>query len=257
MGRLGEILLLTRSPDADVGPAPHFGEIIRNTGDLGFRREFRDSVRYHPSALTGKDIPLHPKSSNQIGHFLTAVDIGFSVETIKRSAHIRPALFPVAKAAETKAIRAIVGHEKLPDGGFSTEKQIEAATSDDVENFLKDRLDEINISASGTGNSYQDLYLSRVGYVFGQRVASNYFASNQEAAEWLKLVLTQADLSKIGPKHKFYKDVQWIQKLLQQFKKTQGKPGTVVPDKSNLPSDSRMGRLEQDERLLHEDRRLG
>lgn len=142
-----------------------------------------------------------PKSDNsQLGHFLTAVDIGgYGIRKIGTTG-----LF-----VGPHAVAAMIGHEKA-----QTEKA--AATSTyawwnaswaDVRDFtlasdtLGDGLDgrEINIKGAqkilgsiSIGNEEigahrQDLVASLVGYNFGTLVETGRFKSREQAAGWIRL----------------------------------------------------------------------
>ncbi len=252
-GRFRTILNLTSS--SSITPVHFNAHTIRGTGDSGFRREFRDSVEFHPD-VNGADIPLHRSSSNQIGHFLTAAHMGFQVagwrRTIEADRQFRrdhPILWalsrsggghgggdPMASLYANISInfRAAIGHELVPDsagsgsGGGAT-GAIAAASAADVANFENDRLDRIAINSSQAGNSYQDLYLTRVGFLFGQRVEEGFFANEAEAAEWLELMLVSPTLAYVPSTHKFYQDAQRVDALLQQFATTQPAPQAGPP----------------------------
>jgi hypothetical protein len=222
-------------------PSPHFNATLvgigtgrpgvpNATGDLGFRREFRDS-------LVG-----HRGSSNQIGHFLTAVDIGIQadirqgyVEADERFTREHPYLAAISRAMargqssstywaiERDAfLRAAVGHELVPDdapgslGG--TVSAVRAASSADVENFLSGHLDRIRINPQQAGNSYQDLALTWTGYRFGVKLRRGAFASNAEAARWLTIMLTPYDLSTVSASDPFYADAQELAVILGQVR---------------------------------------
>ena len=168
--RLETILDLTQTHRPDsfwntlIPNLLHFGPAITGTGDVGFRPELRDSH-------------LHPGSSNQIGHFLTGVDAGL---------HIFQMQFSLAPTSSGSALisRAIVGHELIPDTRHSIPRAVWAPSAGDVTNFLNDRLDLININPSQSGNSYQDLLLTRIGYGFAINMANGRFRTQPEAARW-------------------------------------------------------------------------
>ncbi len=121
----------------------------------------------------------------------------------------------------------MIGHELIADRSFSgwgltsTLAAPVLATSTDVENFLKGRLDAIQIDDTQRGNSYQDLLLTWIGYRFGERMANNQFASREESARWLTVMLTEYDLGAVKKTDPFYKDAQELKQFLDQFKKVQ------------------------------------
>lgn len=69
-----------------------------STGDRGFRRQLQDSIRFLPDA-SGKDVPMHRSSSDQIGHFLTAADMGYYA-TLHENEH-KPELVSLEKEIAT------------------------------------------------------------------------------------------------------------------------------------------------------------
>jgi RHS repeat-associated protein len=160
--RLTKVLKATSN-----GPA-HFGGPIEGWSSQGFRPLLDDR-------------PLHVASSNQVGHFLTAVHLGFDSDFVKRpdpkilglfaglqspgNADMPPPVpgiqsfadllgAPKSMSAEEVAIRIVVGHEKKADleGGSAlsevenTTAQFNAATSADVDAFKR------AVAALGTGD---------------------------------------------------------------------------------------------------------
>ncbi|HEX7312612.1 MAG TPA: SpvB/TcaC N-terminal domain-containing protein [Pyrinomonadaceae bacterium] len=222
------------------------------TGDSGFRRELRDSIQYQKNSQ-GQDVALHRLSSNQIGHFLTAAHIGYAVQestnylaaqqqqkAAYRKEHpylsgIKDLLMgnPTAKLeaqyefSNFQYQKAMIGHELIADGAYSGNAVVSLiatpfkASGADVSNFLAGRLDLIKLDDTQSGNSYQDLLLTWVGYKFGQEMSDGKFSSKEEAARWLGLMLTDQDLSKVQSSDPFYEDAQQMQKMLQQFQQTQ------------------------------------
>jgi RHS repeat-associated protein len=216
-------------------------------GDRGFRAELRDSVQY------GTAKTMHPLSSDQIGHFLTAADIGYTTQENRNwiqkniqehadyaKAHpylsvVRDMLTNNAdvdtrlklEMMNTQYERAMVGHELIADGTWAGGKAASTlaaplvATDEDVANFKNGRLDLIKIDDSKNGNSYQDLLLSWVGYKFGVDMANGRFASRAEAARWLEMMLTDVDLKSVPASDPFYKDAQQMAGMLQQFREIQ------------------------------------
>ena len=258
--RFVSILGLTGS--RDPGPSPHFDQYtIREigtaasatgTGDSGFRRELRDSIQYHRDAA-GHDIPMHRLSSDQIGHFLTAAHIGFSITNDEnyeanrqrqaaqyRAEHPYLSFIGDLLTANTDSNtqltyaflhfqyqKAMIGHEQIADRAFSgwgITSTISApfmASPEDVQHFFDRRLDLIQVNDSQNGNSYQDLLMTWIGYRFGQNMANGVYSSRAEAARWLEMMLTDRDLSTVPATDPFYRDAQQVQGLLQQFRQIQ------------------------------------
>ena len=221
-------------------------------GDTGFRRELRDSIKYHRDALNN-DVPLHRLSSDQIGHFLSASSFGFSLTEREnyiarqrqlaaeyREQHpylsiVRDLVDPTTDMAVQYAFeaeqyrKAMIGHEQIADrafSGFGITSTIAApvmASPEDVQNFLSGRLDRIRIDDTQRGNSYQDLLLTWVGYKFGQNVANGVFRTREDAARWLEMMLTEQDLNAVQSSDPFYADARQMQGMLQQFREIQAR----------------------------------
>ncbi len=204
--------------------------------DFGFRRELRDSIQYQRDAQ-GHDVPLHPSSSNQIGHFLTAAHIGFFIADYEAyfaqrdrdlQAHWYSRLVMPSETDDRRmmyeslghaALTAAVGHELSPGDGVAS--ALMAASAADVANFERDRLDLIQINDNQPGNSYQDLLLTWVGYRFGRHVADGAFPSRQEAARWLTLMLTDSNLGAVATNDRFAADARDMERMLAQFRAIQ------------------------------------
>jgi len=194
----------------DTLPRSH----TKNVGDFGFRPELRDSVFY------GSSLPMNTHSSDQIGHFLTAVDMGLTIQ--KNKNEIEKILrfksehwFLSAMTAETDnqrmaalglintgLLRAMIGHEQIHDitsvgsflgNGFplSDVGAVLSPSPKEIDNFLNGKLELIKIGKDvESGNSYQDLLLTWVGYSFGVHMANYQFADKGQAALWLEYMIT-------------------------------------------------------------------
>ncbi len=144
-------------------------------GFSGFKKEFHDPW---------------PSSSNQVGHFLTAVRLAMdsSVSNNIISIAILDAWFD-----NDRALRLIIGHEKKADPspldmsvGFR--EQYKSTTKADIENFKKGDLKKIKVG-KGKGNSMADLELSHKGWLLGRMVAEGKMKTRQEIAKWILRVL--------------------------------------------------------------------
>ncbi len=169
--------------------------------DCGFAVEFRDSGFY---GLWGKD----PQDSNQVGHFLTAVNMTYYWELVHKSnAH------PDSMAAHSRwALYPIIGHEQMSDDPpYNVAIQPSKPTTWDF--ILWDQAVEFdskgqyqwrddalwailnfpaNIPMGGVdrrrvGNSLQDLRLSLKGYRFAHWVWDNPTTHPAQAGRWLSL----------------------------------------------------------------------
>jgi hypothetical protein len=144
-------------------------------GFSGFKKEFQDPW---------------PSSSNQVGHFLTAVRLAMdsSVTNDLILIAILDAWFD-----DERALRLIIGHEKRADPGaldmsVGFREQYKSTTKADIENFKKGDLSKIKVG-KGKGNSMADLALSYKGWLLGRMVAEGKMKSKQEVSNWILRVL--------------------------------------------------------------------
>ena len=183
-GRLRTILFLTKHPViSGLQTGIEFG-------DTGFREEYRDSN-------------LWPSSSNQVGHFLTAVRLGFDPSFLDSPLN-RYILSAGDEDVDTMALRLIVGHEKVADPGifgafmslipfpgqWGFEEQYHSATDEDIENFRSGLLSNIAVG-SGQGNSMQDLRLSYKGWKLGGMIVRGEMTSREDVAAWIRRELME------------------------------------------------------------------
>ena len=191
---LEAILLETESvPEVPV----HFGGLAATRGDRGFAREFQDDYLYRE--LWGCRTP----QSQQLGHFLTAVGMGYKAAT-----------HPEDEVMRGARLILIVGHEMYRDAkgsagmGPSTVRQLlEGLRGDGVACFEE----AVRLDAAGQyeardaqlyaifdparhgaprdrlGNSMEDLRLSVRGWRLGHIVASGGLGTNRDLANWLAL----------------------------------------------------------------------
>jgi RHS repeat-associated protein len=173
-----------RGIDAAAGGVTrtHFRGLGGLKGDAGFRTEFGDDHLY--GTLWGQEQP----ASQQVGHFLTAVDMGYD----------GPEIWKVG----------IVGHEQVSDKKFTalaeefirpTRADIAAfeaavgfdAFGDDTrrDTMLQSILDPARWGSLDTrvGNSMEDLRLSVRGWRLGNMVASSDIKTNKDFANWIAL----------------------------------------------------------------------
>jgi hypothetical protein len=174
------------APTAVEALARMFVDDRIHIGLTGFREEYEDPW---------------PSSSDQVGHFLTAVRLSFDARFLRFPA------FPLLLGSwgdHDIPLRLTIGHEKKPDPPDITKihlgtalrvlrhfrAQYQAATSEDVANFRKGKLDAIQLGG-GLGNSIEDLRLSRKGWEFGELMRRNHFQSNAEVSEWIRSELAR------------------------------------------------------------------
>jgi hypothetical protein len=122
--------ILAASSDGSNNGVTHFAGIYAGCKDLGFRTEFKD--------------PWPGLSDNQVGHFTTAVDMGF--RPLQTFAALpwwaRAAVFLgtsgdfQAYAPEDICIRLIIGHEQVADNApDALKKQAKSADESEVALF--------------------------------------------------------------------------------------------------------------------------
>lgn len=144
-------------------------------GQTGFRKEFLDPWE---------------SSQNQVGHFLTAVRLGFDPDFASNFLFL--AILDAWGDADIP-LRLIIGHEKEPDPGIFNifegfKKQYKATTEEDIKNFKAGNLDKIKVG-TGKGNSMADLILSHKGWLLGRWIAKGQFKTKGEIADWIRHTL--------------------------------------------------------------------
>jgi hypothetical protein len=196
------VTILEASSDGSGGGVTHFANILSRCGDRGFRDEFRDG-------------------SNQVGHFLTAVDMGF--RPTKTGNYVRTVGLPeggyghqeFAHPAgtiwfswdEQVCVRLIIGHEQVADTDdpdnqwYSNIKAMFTADNDEVTAFFaalnRVALGNADLAATkaalapikvgtGKGNSIMDLHLSLYGYQLGRFIRHGRMVTRRAAATWLR-----------------------------------------------------------------------
>jgi hypothetical protein len=198
--RLGTIL--DASSDGRNGGVTHFSGIFAGVHDGGFQKAFKDPW---------------PSSDNQVGHFTTAVDMGF------RPARTFMLIPPPARKVrdwpgqtfvsveEWFCMALIVGHEQVADDAWVANPRAGlAADGDEVGTFYA-ALPSVRLNPSsdvslstqclkgirigtGRGNSIQDLNLSLYGFQFGKFIRKGDMTTRAAAAKWLR-----TDLGGVAP----------------------------------------------------------
>jgi hypothetical protein len=195
--------ILAASSDGTNNGVTHFAGIYQGCRDRGFRTDFKD--------------PWPGASDNQVGHFTTAVDMGFrpmqTFGALPWWARAVSRLFPRSIfvsdswnqqfTADDISIRAIIGHEQVADDAPNANHEaVNSATEHEVTlfqnalgtvtsalnqdpNTTRTALNGIRIG-SGRGNSMQDLLLSCFGYRFGQMIRSGTINDRPYAAKWIR-----------------------------------------------------------------------
>lgn len=185
--------ILAASADPGNGGVTHFSGIFSGVTDKGFRTAFQD--------------PFPGKSDNQVGHFMTAVDMGFRpgqtfalVPKFIRDSVTAGTPFP---PDETICVRLIVGHEQVADDADQAfVRQAASPSNREIVDFFRA---SIMVTAStnqplgptraalsrievgtGQGNSFQDLQLSCFGFRFGKMIREGTITTRRDAAQWIR-----------------------------------------------------------------------
>jgi hypothetical protein len=206
------LTILEASTDGSNGGVTHFAKIFAGCQDMGFRPAFKDPW---------------PSSRNQVGHFTTAVDMGFRpgrtylvIPSVMRKLILDSTSSPFLPVEERVCIALIIGHEQVADTHWKANYfATNTATRDDILKFLTavntvSRNPDWNVDKShtaligisigkGVGNSIQDLHLSVYGYKLGKLIRSGDMTSRDDAALWIRTdiggslsdVVTQSDTS--------------------------------------------------------------
>ena len=187
--------ILAASSDGTNNGVTHFAGIYTGCKDLGFRTEFKD--------------PWPGLSDNQVGHFTTAVDMGFRpLQTFALVPWWVSALMRIANPdstvdAEDVCERLIIGHEQVPDNApDALKKQAKSAEDSEIARFeqaLSTVTRDLNqnphasLSAlrgirvgTGQGNSMQDLQLSLFGFKLGKMIRAGTINNRSYAARWIR-----------------------------------------------------------------------
>ncbi len=188
-------------------PSPGFPAQFRVDfgGDEGFAEEFRDSKHY--SRWGG--------STNQPGHFLTAVALAYRGPGVLGNLLFWPHQDsePFLSSDDRIGLGLIVGHEKLSDQAanlyYTAQLQFYSASIQDIRVFLSALAADIRgdkqarddyfrqilgadyDEESRVGNSIEDLRLSAKGWSFGKWVAAYKGVSHVIAGAWLRNNLAQ------------------------------------------------------------------
>ncbi|HXF90851.1 MAG TPA: hypothetical protein VNJ29_02860 [Candidatus Nitrosotenuis sp.] len=167
----------------------HFANIPE--GDSGFNPAFQDSKQW-------------PSSGNQVGHFLTALDLSIWANDPSISQVARPFRYQFA-------LNAIIGHELIGDNvgtfpiiinsnqvltGFYYNLTTFGALnrwflSGEEANFQKiidmgPHVFGIKVTSFTSGNSIEDIRLSYQGWSAGEQISNGNISTLQDFAQWLK-----------------------------------------------------------------------
>jgi hypothetical protein len=189
------LTILEASSDQTNGGVTHFVKIFSGCQDRGFREAFQDP---------------HPSSRNQVGHFMTAVDMGYRpnqtytlVPSIIRSLWLNRTTQGFLPVEERVCMALIIGHEQVSDTAWAGNYfATQTATVDDVAKFFR-ALDTVRLSpdptvrnsrlaltgipiGTGVGNSIQDLHLSLYGYKMGKFIRTGDMTTRDAAALWIR-----------------------------------------------------------------------
>jgi len=176
-------------------PVTNFAEGSIPVGDTGFAREYQDGTIW-PALPDFENQPGQRGSDNQVGHFLTAVNL--SIQVHEKPWHLRWAFKNIY-------LSAIIGHELLGDdfGGDINKVVPVVALAQTLFGgpgpsgwyarrlFLSgddDKLRQLFEAGGkpGLGNSLEDLRLSYQGWVAGEKLVDGEFDTTKDFAEWLE-----------------------------------------------------------------------
>jgi RHS repeat-associated protein len=165
-------------------PKSRFEEVISATTSLPY---LNFNVMFDDSGFKGKyKDPWGEASNNQVGHFLTAANMGYNSEP--------------GSTEEKLFLTLIVGHEIVGDqkgfyaqfkAGNDNPEAIDLFLSGSDDNFQKIIDMGKDPWADRRGNSIEDLRLSYAGWTFGRLTRNNYFSSRTQQANWLKYMLAE------------------------------------------------------------------
>ncbi|MFN8380660.1 MAG: hypothetical protein U0V02_01900 [Anaerolineales bacterium] len=167
----------------------HFGGMLA-AGDSGFNPVFQDSGKW-------------PNSSNQVGHFLTAVDLSIWAN----DTNVSPINSNIRRQI---ALSAIIGHELIGDNvgtftpvvnaiqvftGFSynlvtfgaLNRWFLSGEENNLQKIMNMRPQILGttITPFTNGNSIEDLRLSHQGWVAGEQIENGEILNTQGFAQWI------------------------------------------------------------------------
>lgn len=168
---------------------------VTHANDRGFAHDVADGRKWYNPEATGFIPDVYhgriDQGSPQVGHFLTAVDIGRQpapLERILRTAALGHELTGDDQGAVKQMWLGFTHHLERALFG----KVIESAERGDrssahryVEQALPDLTDS-GQEIGRVGNSRQDLLNTSFGFAFGRMIRSGEFGSREEAANWLE-----------------------------------------------------------------------
>lgn len=167
---------------------------VVHANDRGFAPDVADGVKWYNPAATGFVYDVYhdrvDMGSPQVGHFLTAVDIGRQPswkETLLRPAAVGHELVGDDQGAVPQILAGLT-HSR--ERGLFAEAIAAAEAGDRALAHRCVSLALPDLSVSGNepgrvGNSKQDLLNTSYGIAFGRKVRRGDFASPAEAADWL------------------------------------------------------------------------
>lgn len=194
--------------DTDRGPAKpawerlqllctHFrpdSPFVLQANDRGFAPDVADGVKWYNPEATGFVYDVYTDRVNmgspQVGHFLTAVDIGRQPawkEALLRPAAVGHELVGDDQGAWPQILAGLThGRERrLFAEAIRAAEQGERARA---HRLVEDALPDLSVSGNEpgrVGNSKQDLLNTAYGIAFGRMVRRGDFASPSQAADWL------------------------------------------------------------------------
>jgi hypothetical protein len=167
---------------------------VRQANDRGFAQDVRDGFKWYDAEATGwtetRPTGKIEMGSPQVGHFLTAVDIGHQAAPVERLLRI-PALGHELIGDDQSETRQILEGLVSPHRLHLFNKAISAAEQQErseAHKAVREALPELTENgdeAGRVGNSWQDLLNTSYGIAFGRKVRSGELETRAEAAAWL------------------------------------------------------------------------
>ncbi len=199
--------ILKASTDGDNNGVTHFAGIFTGCLDRGFRDEFQDPW---------------PTSRNQVGHFITAVDMGFrpaqtyALGQAKVPDFLKAQMDTSVARMEAVCVCLIIGHEQVTDDTLASNlyqaikgialpravvrqffRALETVKQSPDRDVGTSRAALAGITiGTGVGNSIQDLHLSLYGFKLGKMIRQELVTCRDDVALWIRTDLGEADPQK-------------------------------------------------------------
>lgn len=179
--------MFTDKDITDDGTIPGRANAILDATEHRFIPGLQTGIEFGQTGFAKEFFDPWPSSENQVGHFLTAVRLGFDPDFASSLMFL--AILDAWGDADIP-LRLIIGHEKVADPDIFDalevfKKQYKSTTDEDIKNFKAGDLDKIKVG-TGKGNSMADLKLSHKGWIMGRWIAEGHFKTKNEIADWIR-----------------------------------------------------------------------